>query len=143
MKILLLLSVLVLFAFFSQAQNLAIAERASATPKSYLPANQQPGSSRHTSSLANAGTYTILGGIAVGIYGYIEYKNATTTSGPFTFVNEGQQSRGQVLEYIGGLGVAAGIVMVIVGSVNNRSHQGSKVSICAPKPDQVGLAYRI
>ena len=91
-------------------------------------------------TLGTVGTWTMLGGAVIVIGGIIEVKNGTKTDGPFTFVNQSQINNGHVVEIIGGGLFTAGLTMIIVDAVN-RHHGGSKVSIIAPKRNEMGVAY--
>ncbi len=82
----------------------------------------------------------MLGGAVIVIGGIIEVKNGTKTDGPFTFVNQSQIDNGHAVEIIGGGLFTAGLTMIIVDAVN-RHHEGGKVSMVAPRNNQMGIAY--
>jgi len=142
MKKLLLLSVLVLYSCFSRAQDFAVAAYAPAGPALYATSNLSPRDSTHHSYIS-VGAVVFLGGAVVGVYGLTEYKNATSTSGPFTVVNQTQQNRGRLLELAGGFGIIAGIGLLFQGSASHHPHKENKISICSPGPNEIGLAYRL
>ena len=98
------------------------------------------GKSHTQTTLGTVGTWTMLGGAAITVAGVIEVKNGTKTDGPFTFVNQSQINSGHAVEIIGGGLFTAGLTMIIVDAVN-RHHQGSKVSIVAPRRNEMVFAY--
>ncbi len=98
------------------------------------------GKSHMQTTLGTVGTWTMLGGAVIVIGGIIEVKNGTKTDGPFTFVNQSQIDNGHAVEIIGGGLFTAGLTMIIVDAVN-RHHQGGKVSVVAPKNNEIGFAY--
>jgi hypothetical protein len=91
-------------------------------------------------TLGTVGTWTMLGGAVIVIGGIIEVKNGTKTDGPFTFVNQSQINAGHAVEIFGGGLFIAGLTMIIINSANQH-HQGGKVSIVAPKNNEMGFAY--
>jgi len=138
MKRQLYVCVLLLCSFFSQAQDLAMV-----APMSYRPDITGTTSTHHRSALTSAGTWTALGGVALGVVGFIEYKGATKSSGPLTVVNVTQQANGIGLEVVGGLGIIAGVTMILIGSSNHHAHHESKVGLYSRQPNEIGIAYKL
>jgi len=144
MKNIMLLFALVLSSFLSRAQDMAFAGHVPAAPAFFLDSSRaRTHSPHHTSKIANAGTWTLIGGVAIGFCGLVEYKSATSVGGPYTFVNQGKQNEGTLLEIVGVAGAVAGLAMIIAGSSNNHTHRQSKVGIYAPRVNEIGVACRL
>jgi len=152
MKKILFLSIFIFCTSFSKAQYFASATPAqNATEFSFAShsflADSTYHRTRHTSytrnPISNLGSWVLLGGLLVGVGGIIEQKNATVNYGYFSVVDEAKKNRGTIMEVVGGLGVFAGIVMIVEGSSHHYPRRGSKISIYSTKPNELGLAIKL
>jgi len=142
MKLMLSFALITICSIHSYAQEIAAATPpVNAHPFYTLAGNTTTaGKSHMQTTLGTVGTWTMLGGAVIVIGGIIEVKNGTKTDGPFTFVNQSQINAGHAVEIFGGGLFIAGLTMIIINSANQH-HQGSKVSIIAPKSNEMGFAY--
>ena len=132
---------LISYSFGCQAQDFAaVAVRTNEHSFYYSASSAASGRGHTQTTLGTVGTWTMLGGAVITVAGIIEAKGATKTDGPFTFVNESQLNAGHAAEILGGGIFTAGLTMIIIDAVN-RHHGGSKVSIVAPKRNEMGVAY--
>jgi len=102
-----------------------------------------PHSTNYNSTINKVGSWILVGGMIVGVAGIIEYKNATVNYGPFSVVDQTKQDDGTLLEVVGGISIVTGLTMIIIGYTEHDSKKEKKISICSPKPNELGLALRL
>lgn len=144
MKQLFPLLLITVYSFTCNAQELALLT-ASDHQSSFINLTSAPhgvGGTRGRSSAGSVGSWLMFGGAVVTIVGYIDVKHSTKAYGPFTFRDQPAYNTARAIEITGGAMFTAGLIIVIVDKINRSSGRHDKVSITAPKNNEIGIAYK-
>ena len=143
MKRFALFVLIALYSFRCCAEDLAsLTPQNNETRLLYNTSSTRSEGGRRQSVLGSIGTWTMLGGVVIGVAGYIEVKHATTTYGPFTNVDQSKLNTGHAAEIVGGSLFTAGLAMIIIDAIDRHGHHESRVGVIAPQYNQVGIAYK-
>ena len=146
MRSVLVLSVLImLFTTNTNAQMLADPQRSSAEFTSYSPPN--PTAKNH--ERAQARGLVCAGAVTMGVGGFGVLFGAITCYGAYTrnyigsqeVIDQGVLHTGHVMEAAGGIVAVGGLVMLVAGGTRLSAIRNAKVTLIAPKNNEMGFAY--